>query len=108
MARDAGFRIARIRYYTPIVGGFVENILMRMAERAMARRASAPAATGRCQPRLPTPAAIREARTAAKERIARSPTTYAALRALSFAMKLDLLLFGRIQIGSVLRAARQE
>ena len=30
----------RIRYYTPIVGGFVENILMRMAERAMARRAA--------------------------------------------------------------------
>ena len=35
----AGLRIARIRYYTPIVGGFVENILMRMAERALARRA---------------------------------------------------------------------
>ena len=29
VARDAGFRIARIRYYTPIVGGFVENILVR-------------------------------------------------------------------------------
>ena len=28
-----GFRIGRIRYYTPIVGGFVENILMRVAER---------------------------------------------------------------------------
>ena len=40
VAHDAGFRIGRIRYYTPIVGGFVENILMRMAERAMARRAS--------------------------------------------------------------------
>ena len=42
---------------------------------------------------------IREARTAAKERIASSPATYAALRALSFAMKLDLLLFGRIRSG---------
>jgi SAM-dependent methyltransferase len=40
VARGAGFRIARIRYYTPIVGGFVENILMRMAERAMAKRAA--------------------------------------------------------------------
>jgi SAM-dependent methyltransferase len=30
----AGFRIARIRYYTPLIGAFVENILMRMAERA--------------------------------------------------------------------------
>jgi hypothetical protein len=37
----AGFRIARIRYYTPIVGGFVENILVRAAEKALARRARA-------------------------------------------------------------------
>ena len=32
VASDGGFRIERIRYYTPIVGGFVENILMRVAE----------------------------------------------------------------------------
>ena len=43
--------------------------------------------------------AIREARTSAKAQIARSPTTYGVLRALSFAMKLDLLLFGRITSG---------
>ncbi len=95
---EAGFRIRRIRYYTPIVGGLVENIMMRMAERAMAKRAahrlrstvSADEADAQ---------AIREARTAAKARIARSPTTYATLRLLSFFMKLDLLLFGRIQSG---------
>jgi SAM-dependent methyltransferase len=93
----SGFRIARIRFYTPIVGGLVENILMRIAERAMARRAAR---------RLGSPAssdtdarAIREARTQAKQRIATSPLTYAALRALSFAMKLDVLLFGRITSG---------
>jgi SAM-dependent methyltransferase len=97
VAKSAGFRIARIRYYTPIVGGFVENILMRMAERAMARRAAARlAATG--APDWDA-AAIREARTAAKSRIARSPAIYAALRGLSFAMKLDLLLFGRVRSG---------
>ena len=98
MARAAGFRIARIRYYTPLVGGFVENILIRMAERALARRAAA-----RLGSPLGTPAAdaqaIREARTSAKRHIAGSPTTYAVLRALSFAMKLDLLLFGRIRSG---------
>lgn len=94
---ECGFRIARIRFYTPIVGGFVENILMRVAERAMVRRAAR---------RIGAPAnpdidarAIREARTAAKDRIARSPTTYALLRGLSLAMKLDLLLFGRIESG---------
>jgi hypothetical protein len=43
--------------------------------------------------------AIREARTAAKARIARSPTTYGTLRVLSLFMKLDLLLFGRIRSG---------
>jgi SAM-dependent methyltransferase len=98
VAHAAGFRIARIRYYTPLVGGFVENILMRMAERAMARRA-----TARLKGSVPEAEAdaqgIREARTAAKERIARSPATYAVLRGLSFAMKLDLLLFGRIRSG---------
>jgi SAM-dependent methyltransferase len=96
VAHAAGFRIGRIRYYTPIVGGFVENILMRMAERALARRAAARmgSATGSADAD-----AIREARTSAKRRIASSPTTYAALRLLSFAMKLDLLLFGRIRSG---------
>jgi SAM-dependent methyltransferase len=94
----AGFRIRRIRYYTPIVGGLVENIMMRMAERAMAKRAA-----NRLRATVSADEAdaqaIREARTAAKARIARSPTTYATLRVLSFFMKLDLLLFGRIQSG---------
>ena len=93
----AGFRIARIRFYTPIVGGFVENILMRVAERAMARRAAH--RLGNADSDGTDARAIREARTQAKQRIATSRTTYAALRALSFAMKLDLLLFGRITSG---------
>ena len=94
----AGFRIRRIRYYTPIVGGFVENIMMRMAERAMAKRAAA-RLRGSVSADQADAQAIREARTAAKARIARSPATYATLRVLSFLMKLDLLLFGRIRSG---------
>jgi SAM-dependent methyltransferase len=94
----AGFRIRRIRYYTPIVGGFVENIMMRMAERAMAKRA-ATRLRGSVSDDEADAQAIREARTAAKARIARSPATYATLRVLSFFMKLDLLLFGRIRSG---------
>jgi SAM-dependent methyltransferase len=98
VARETGFHIARIRYYTPIVGGFVENILMRMAERLMARRAA-----GRLRGTLPAAeaeaAAIREARSSAKDHIASSPLTYAALRGLSWLMKLDLLLFGRVRSG---------
>lgn len=98
VAAGAGFRIGRIRYYTPLVGGFVENILVRMAERALAKRAAR-----RMGGSVPAPqaeaAAVREARQAAKAHIARSPSTYAALRALSTVMKLDLLLFGRVRSG---------
>jgi ubiquinone/menaquinone biosynthesis C-methylase UbiE len=98
VAADAGFRIVRIRYYTPLVGGFVENILMRMAERHMARRAAkrlAPRVTGDGVDRV----AIKEARTSAKAQIARSRSTRAVLEALTLAMKLDLLLFGSIESG---------
>jgi SAM-dependent methyltransferase len=98
VARAAGFRIGRIRYYTPLVSGFVENIVVRLAERAMARRAARRLA-GSLGPAEADAAAIREVRTAAKARIADSRVIHAALRGLSFAMKLDLLLFGRIRSG---------
>jgi SAM-dependent methyltransferase len=102
VARACGFRIARITFYTPIVGGFVENILMRVAERAMARRAAkrlARAGTGDAAAGDVDAQAIRAARTSAKAHIAASPATRAVLRALSLAMKLDVALFGRITSG---------
>ena len=98
VAHATGFRIAKIRYYTPLVGGFVENIIMRMAERALVKRA-ARRLRGSLAASEAESAAIREARMSAKAQIARSRTTYAALRGLSFAMKLDLLLFGRVRSG---------
>ena len=98
VARECGFRIGRITFYTPIVGGFVENILMRMAEHAMAKRAARRLDPGRRAAGTDA-RAIKEARTAAKAQIARSPATYGVLRALSLAMKLDVLLFGRITSG---------
>ena len=98
VVQAAGFQIRRIRYYTPIVGGFVENIMMRMAERAMAKRA-ATRLRATVDADQADAQAIREARTAAKAHIARSPATYGTLRVLSFFMKLDLLLFGRIRSG---------
>jgi SAM-dependent methyltransferase len=98
VAAGAGFRVARIRFYTPIVGGFVENILMRMAERAMARRASRRLSGGAGSENADA-IAVREARAAAKRQIANSRATRAVLRSLSLAMKLDLLLFGRITSG---------
>ncbi len=102
VAAGAGFRIKRIRYYTPLVGGFVENILMRVAERRMAKRAQreavAPAGHATAAP-MTDEDALKAARAAGKDRIARSGATRALLRALTAAMKLDLLLFGHVESG---------
>ena len=108
----AGFRIARIRYYTPLVGGFVENILMRMAERALARRAdrrraaptarrerarqAAEAAADRAS--APRAAARRAAQRQGPARARRAARPRAAGRRRSL-MDIDLLLFGRIRSG---------
>ena len=110
VAADAGFRIAKIRYYTPIVGGFVENILMRLAEKRLADRARrAGGANGARSAGAEDAAdavaamteeeALKAARAAGKDRVARSAATRAMLRVLTVAMKLDLLLFGRIESG---------
>ncbi len=90
----AGFRIARIRYYTPLVGGLVENIFVRIAERWLGRRARAsrePGATG--------DGGARAARTEAKRRIAAGGWTYRILRLLTWCMKIDVVLFGRVKSG---------
>jgi SAM-dependent methyltransferase len=86
----AGFQIERIRYYTPLVGGFIENILLRLAERAVTlamRRRTGP------------DAAVKEARAAGKRVVARRGTVYRTLRVLTAIMKLDLWLFGSIESG---------
>jgi len=92
VAADTGFRVKRIRYYTPLVGGFVENILMRLAEKRLADRAKG-------GDTISDEEALKIARAAGKERIARSGATRALLRMLTAAMKLDLLLFGHVESG---------
>ena len=94
VAGEAGLRVVSLRYYTPIVGGFVENILVRMAEHQMTRRARRRAGV-----QSNTPDIVRGVRLAAKERIARSAATRGVLEALTMAMKLDVLLFGRVESG---------
>jgi SAM-dependent methyltransferase len=95
VARECGFEIERITYYTPVIGSFVENILARMAEQLLARRAARgrpDAADGRAD-------ALRSARTSAQARVRRRGMTYAALVALSAIMKLDVVCFGRLKSG---------
>ena len=117
---DAGFSIARIRYYTPLIGAFVENILMRMAERALARRGSAPARSAPLAERSEAPSstpkgveppaaeaaplgaeeeALRAARTSAKQRLAGKGPLYFALKGVTALMTLDVWIFGRVRTG---------
>ena len=99
VAAQAGFRVACLRYYTPLVGAVVENLIVRLAESALARRAArrlrAPGARHSDQDLTP----LRAARLEAKQRIERRGPSYAVLRALTWLMKLDILLFSRIESG---------
>jgi SAM-dependent methyltransferase len=91
---ECGFTLERITYYTPIVGAFVENILVRVAERVMTRQAKRDDGAGG------TPDDVaRAVRAAAKDRIRQRGVVYAGLRTLSAFMMLDVWLFGRVRSG---------
>ena len=95
---ECGFHIARIRYYTPLIGGVVENILVRMVERWMVRRRASSSEGG-----TPTATAgeeaLRAARRDAKASINQGGVVYRGLTFLTWVMMLDILLFGRVQSG---------
>lgn len=93
VAADCGFTVDRITYYTPIIGAFVENILMRMGERVMTRRAAGRSGTAGAGD------AVRTARKEAKARLRHGGAMYWALRGCSALMYLDVLLFGRLRSG---------
>ncbi len=94
----AGFRIARIRYYTPFVGAFVQNILMRMGERALGRWAGRGRTTA-LDPSAQRNEEARLARAAAKSRLQQRGPLYLGVRALTALMMLDVYAFGRVQSG---------
>jgi SAM-dependent methyltransferase len=87
-----GFRLERVVYYSPVVGAFVENVLVRIAERWLTKRARRSGGASEA-------AAAREARASAQARVNRRGATYRTLVALTAVMKLDVLLFGRVRSG---------
>lgn len=103
VVRDCGFRVERVTYYTPIIGAFVENILARIAERIMTRRAArtleASDGVGGSAGAKPPGSELRIARAAAQARVRERGALYMALRALTAMMMLDVWLFGRLQSG---------
>jgi SAM-dependent methyltransferase len=92
--KAAGFRIVKIRYYTPLVGAFIENILLRLVEGVMTRRAKRKLAR-RGEPAGDSAALVR----AQGKRLAAGGFTGAALRTLTALMKIDIVLFGRVKTG---------
>jgi SAM-dependent methyltransferase len=87
-----GFRLERVTYYTPVIGAFIENVLIRIAERILVRRATAEAGGN---PEVAT----KRARAEAQRRVRKGGVTYGVLRALSAVMRIDIWLFGRIPSG---------
>jgi SAM-dependent methyltransferase len=92
---ECGFRIERITYYTPILGAFVENVLVRIAERFLAGRATPAGGSGGVAGAEP----VRAARQAAQARLRRRGPLFRTLVVVSWVMKLDVVLFGRFRSG---------
>jgi hypothetical protein len=93
---SCGFEIARLTYYTPIISAFVENVLARIVERRLVRRASRGASATSTNA---DETAVQRARRQAQARVRHRGATYYALRMISAVMMLDVWLFGRIRSG---------
>lgn len=100
---QAGFRLERITYYTPIVGALVENVLVRIAERFLVRRAARDSASSGNGD-----AAARAVRSSAQARVQRRGWIYRGLLALTALMKLDVWLFGRLRSGPFFALLRKQ
>ena len=96
VAGACGFEVERVTYYSPVIGAFMENILARMVERWLAKRAARRMKTSEA---AVEGASVRAARRAAQARVRRGGVTYWALHTITSIMKIDVWLFGRIPTG---------
>ncbi len=91
VAARAGFRVARFRYYTPILARISESILVPVAAHAIARRKRTSATVDG--------GALRTARLDAKQRLAQRGMMYRALKVLTGIIMLDVRALGRVRSG---------
>lgn len=96
VAADCGFVVERVTYYSPVIGALMENVLARMAERWLARRAARAVPAGET---ADDGASVRLARRSAQAQVRRRGALYWSLRAASALMTVDLWLFGRVRSG---------
>lgn len=89
LAAAAGFRVAKLTYYTPLFSGLGENLIVPVAAHMWARRKF----------RKVDSKAVEITRAHAKTAIAGRGLVYRALRALTALAMLDVVLFGRWRAG---------
>jgi SAM-dependent methyltransferase len=99
VAAECGFEIARITYYSPVIGAFVENILARIAERWLARRARVTRDVTDGDAPRDSAAPVKAARASAQARLRQGGLLYRVLRGVTAVMALDVWMFGRIRSG---------
>jgi SAM-dependent methyltransferase len=91
VAARAGFRVARFRYYTPILSRIAESVFVPAAAHIFARRKSTAAGVDS--------AALRAARLEAKRALARRGIMYRALQVITSIVMLDVKVLGRVRSG---------
>ena len=97
VAAATGFRVARFRWYSPIISRITEGILVPVAAQILARRIARKAVNDTGTSR--DLAARRAARLDAKRRIAAAGPAYRVLRLLTWLAMVDVTLLGWIPSG---------
>ena len=99
VAANAGFRIQRFRYYTPLFSSMAENILVPVAAHALARRAARRQPTAGGTHRGVDRQAMRSARMRGKQQVGKRGLVYRVLQLMTLVTMLDVALFGRMRSG---------
>lgn len=91
VASRNGFRVARFRYFTPLLSRIAESIIVPVAAHAFARRRSKGTAV--------SADALRAARVDAKRTLEKRGLMYRALQLMTGIVMLDVRLLGRVRSG---------
>ena len=101
VAANGGFRVETLRYYTPLVGGLIENLLVPVVEQVLRT-------ISRWRAKSDDAGTARETRLRVKRRIATGGPTFVILSWLTRLSMLDIFLFGRVKSGPFFALLRKE
>ena len=101
VAAKGGFRVETLRYYTPLVGGLIENLLVPVVEQILRM-------ISRWRAKSDDAGTARETRLSVKRRIASGGPTFVILSWLTRLSMLDIFLFGKVKSGPFFALLRKE